>query len=598
MKTNFIYILQLSLKRMKSKIVLLYLLTLFLYANQTAIVRASQPNHYIETNRFNSSILGENAYVFNPDMNMKDIQTILDTIYNRQSTRKSEFNKNRYALFFQPGTYTLDVKVGYYMQVYGLGESPDDVKIIGAVRSKSMSKQGHVLTNFWRSIENLSIVPTIDSANIWGVSQAAPLRRIHVIGNLQLHDGGYASGGFLANSKVDGIVDAGQQQQWFTRNSEFESWKGGAWNMMFMGVPKTPIENWPVAPHTVIDKTPTVREKPYLVFKRNEFYLRIPKIKQNSVGFDFKNKSAKSSDLRLKDFYFVYPEKDNSQTINAALQKGKNLLFTPGIYSLDKCLNVTHPGTVVFGIGMATLQSINGNPILEVADVDGVILSGLMLDAGPISSETLLRVGTSDSQKNHEKNPTFLFDIYARVGGPFQGSTKSCIVINSNNVFVDHTWLWRADHGNGVAWDKNRSANGIIVNGNNVTVYGLFNEHFQEYQTLWNGNNGKVYFYQSEMPYDPPTVDSWKHNATNGFASYKVSDDVKSHEAWGVGVYCVFYNAPVIVDRAIETPQNLEKNIHHSFTFWLNGNKESIVKNIINNSGDSVNVKNRKATLK
>ncbi len=128
-------------------------------------------------------------------------------------------------------------------------------------------------------------------------------------------------------------------------------------------------------------------------------------------------------------------------------------------------------------------------------------------------------------------------------------------------------------------------------------IYGLFNEHFQEYQTLWNGNNGRVYFYQSEMPYDPPTADSWKHDGINGYASYKVADHVTSHEAWGIGIYNVFYNAPVIVDNAIETPAALENKMHHMIIFWLNGNKESIVKSIINGKGGSVSVSNRKSVM-
>jgi hypothetical protein len=164
-------------------------------------------------------------------------------------------------------------------------------------------------------------------------------------------------------------------------------------------------------------------------------------------------------------------------------------------------------------------------------------------------------------------------------------------------VCIDHVWLWRADHGIGVAWDKNECANGLIVNGNNVTIYGLFNEHFQEYQTLWNGEDGRVYFYQSEMPYDPPTFDAWKHGEINGYASYKVADDVKTHQAWGVGIYNVFYNAPVIVDQAIETPSTVEKNIHHKIIFWLSGNKESIVKSIINGKGGSASSSNRKQTM-
>ena len=195
-------------------------------------------------------------------------------------------------------------------------------------------------------------------------------------------------------------------------------------------------------------------------------------------------------------------------------------------------------------------------------------------------------------------NPVFLYDIFFRVGGPAEGSARTCMTINSSDVVVDHIWLWRADHGNGVGWDKNRAANGLIVNGDNVTIYGLFNEHFQEYQTLWNGNNGRVYFYQSEMPYDPPTVDAWKHDGIYGYASYKVADHVKSHEAWGIGIYNVFYDAPVIVDNAIETPAHLEDKIHNKIIFWLNGNKESVVKSIINGKGGPVNVTTRKATMK
>jgi hypothetical protein len=74
-----------------------------------------------------------------------------------------------------------------------------------------------------------------------------------------------------------------------------------------------------------------------------------------------------------------------------------------------------------------------------------------------------------------------------------------------------------------------------------------------------------------------------------------VSDKVKSHEAWGLGIYNVFYDAPVIVDNAIETPVSLEKNIHHTIIFWLNGNRESVVRSIINGNGGSIGVNNRKA---
>jgi len=585
---------------MKKRSVLLKFIVVFIVGIQFCIAQtlpSLQKNKVEKASIFNQSPFGENVYIFDPSMDMKVIQTLLDTIYNQQSGRKSEFSKKRYALFFKPGNYKLDVKVGFYMQVYGLGESPDDVVIEGAVRSLSTNKSKNVLTNFWRSAENLTVIPTVDSANIWGVSQAAPLRRIHIMGDLKLHDGGYASGGFLADSKIDGAILSGQQQQWFTRNAEMGNWQGGAWNMMFVGVKNAPNENWPEKPFTVINETPMIREKPYLVLDQKGYCLKVPELKEKSVGTSWENKLTHEKTIRLSEFYMANPTTDNAASLNIALQKGKNIMFTPGIYAIDKTLKVTHAGTIIVGLGLTTLQSTNGNPILELSDVDGISVCGLMFDAGLIESKTLLQVGETNSLKNHSNNPTFLYDVYFRVGGSMEGSTSSCMIINSNNVFVDHTWLWRADHGNGVGWDNNKSANGLTVNGNSVTIYGLFNEHFQEYQTLWNGNNGKVYFYQSEMPYDTPTIDAWKHDDKYGYASYKVSEKVKSHEAWGVGVYCVFYHAPVPVNDAIETPVELEQNFHHIVTFWLNGNKESSIKHILNNKGNGVNVSNRKATL-
>ena len=540
--------------------------------------------------------LGENVFVFNSKMDMKKVQNLIDSIYNKQSSKKSEFNENRFALLFKPGNYNLDIRVGYYMHIIGLGESPEDVVITGAVRSKSTNVRNHVLSNFWREAENLTVIPTIEPANVWGVSQAAALRRIYIKGDLQLHDGGYASGGFLADCRIDGTILSGSQQQWFSRNAALKEWEDGQWNIMFMGVSGAPPANWPEGPITTLETTPFVREKPYLIFKKGTFYIKIPDGKENSSGPGWLNGNKDEKAISLDEFYIV-KQGCPADSINSALRKGKNLLFTPGIYTLEKSINVTAPGTIIMGIGMPTLLPIQGNTIMEISDVDNVTLSGLIFEAGKTPSETLLQVGEPNCGNDHSDKPSFLFDVFFRVGGAMEGSAASCLTINSNNVFIDHTWLWRADHGNGVGWDKNRCATGLIVNGNHVTIYGLFNEHFQEYQTIWNGDHGRMYFYQSELPYDPPSVESWKHDSTKGFASYKVADSVKTHEAWGLGIYSFFRSTPVIEDNAIEVPQYLEKDIHHKFTFWLGGNKESKIVSVINGKGESVHESNRKSVM-
>ncbi len=546
--------------------------------------------------QYTNSMLGHRVFVFDSSMGMEEIQQLIDTLHVRQTDKNSEFTPKRYALLFKPGNYYLDIKVGYYMHVIGLGNSPEDVVIHGAVRS--VSRNGHMLTNFWRSAENLTIVPGENSTNTWGVSQASPLRRVYVKGNLNLTDKGYSSGGFMANCKIDGEVNSGSQQQWFSRNSEWRSWKGGVWNMMFLGVENAPEENWPDDPYTTIDFTPEIREKPYWLYTNDSFYLKVPALKQSSKGIDWNVNNEDDKLLPIDSFYVTNPNTDNSAILNKALEEGKNILFTPGIYSLNESLQVKRPGTVLIGMGMATLVPENGNKAIEVADVDGITIAGLLFDAAKIPSKTLVQIGEPGANQNHQQNPTFLFDLFFRVGGPHEGSALSCLEINSNNVYADHLWHWRADHGAGVGWNTNKCANGLIVNGNNVTIYGLFNEHFQEYQTLWEGENGRVYFYQSEMPYDPPAVEEWKHNGTYGYASYKVGDNVKMHQAWGLGIYNVFFDAPIIVDQAIETPTLLENSIYHKVIIWLNGTKGSKVKSIINGKGDEINSSNRKATMK
>lgn len=543
---------------------------------------------------YHDKLWGVNTFVFDPSMDMGKIQTLIDSIHSGLIFPEGEFSKQRYAYLFKPGVYHLDVKVGYYTHVIGLGQSPADVTIVGSVRSNSHDGT-HVLCNFWRSAENLTIQPTSpDTTNTWAASQASPLRKVHVKGNLQLFEGA-SSGGFMADCKVDGTVVSGSQQQFFSRNCEFGNWDGGVWNMVYVGVEGSPQENWPLKPVTVVDKTPEVKEKPYWVYKKGKYYLKVPSVKRNSRGVS--DESLKEKMIPIDRFYIVQPGA-SSQSINNALSKGKHILFSPGIYHLDSPIKVTRPNAIVMGIGLASLVPTHGNMVIEVADEPGITISSLMIDASLPASDVLMMVGGLGANKNHASNPIYLYDTFFRVGGPHQGITNQCLVINSNNVIVDHAWLWRADHGNGVAWDKNKAANGLVVNGNQVTVYALFNEHFQEYQTIWNGEQGRVYMYQSEMPYDPTAPELWKHGNTYGYASYKVADDVKTHHAWGVGIYNVFFDAPIIVDQAIETPVAIEDSIYHKVIFWLNGNKESVVKSIINGKGGQVDHENRKQTMK
>jgi hypothetical protein len=548
---------------------------------------------------------GPNVIIFDPSMSAADIQSKVDKVSAAQNAPTpqtpvgfgygAEFSTSRYALLWKPGQYTADVKVGFYMHVLGLGHSPDDVTITGAVRSKAdwrTDDPGNALLNFWRGAENLAVVPTLaadSKTNVWAVSQATHLRRIHIKGSLALSDGGWSSGGYIADSKIDVQISSGTQQQFFTRNTDLTSWKGGAWNMVFVGDGQPPTGSWPASPYTIIDATPVIREKPFLfIEKSGAYYVMVPAPKRGSHGPSWYSAAAPGYSVPIDQFYMAAPNVDTAATINAALGQGKNLLFTPGIYHLSESIRVTRPDTVVLGLGLPTLIPDKGTSALTIGDVDGVTIAGVVFDAGVTRSATLLQVGDPGSAASHASDPSALFDVHCRVGGPEPGTAGSCVTIHSNDVIIDHIWLWRSDDGAGVGWDANKSDNGLIVNGDRVTGYGLFVEHFQQYQTMWNGDDGAAYFYQSEMPYDPPGQSSWKHGNVNGYASYKVADTVKTHDARGLGVYCVFDNS-IVADNAVETPTVAGVAMQHIVTLRFGGGGGSGIKHIINGTGGAVN---------
>jgi hypothetical protein len=531
---------------------------------------------------------GPNVLIFNPSMPAAAIQSQIDKVYAIQ--QKNEFGPQRNAFIFMPGDYKVNVPIGFYTQVLGVGASPDKVHITGNVHADASAPSNNATTTFWRAAEGFSVTPAGGTMQ-WAVSQAVPLRRMHILGDIVLHQkGGWASGGWMSDALVDGNVGAGPQQQWISRNSEWGSWTGANWNMVFLGVPHPPSGEWPEPPYTKIALTPIVREKPFLeVDASGNYSVRIPSLRTNSSGITWHAGSTPGRSLPISQFYIARPGADTAATINAQLAKGKDLLFTPGIYQLEDAIHLTRPNTVVLGLGFATLKPIKGTAAMTTADVDGLIIAGLLFDAGATTSPVLLEVGPTGSKASHARNPISLHDVFFRVGGAGVGRVVINLKINSNDTIVDHTWIWRADHGSGVGWISNVSANGMVVNGNNVTVYGLFVEHHQEFQVLWNGNGGRTYFYQSEIPYDPPTQASYTSaHGTNGWASYKVADNVTSHEAWGMGIYSVFRHPGVVLSRAIEVPRKPSVKFHDMITVCLGNNGE--ISNVINNTGGATSV--------
>ncbi len=527
--------------------------------------------------------LGPNVKVFDPSMSSGTIQGQLDSVFSQQES--NQFGSQRYALLFKPGSYNVNANIGFYTSIAGLGKNPDDVNINGSVRVDAGWFGGNATQNFWRSAENMSVTPT-GGYDQWAVAQAAPFRRMHIRGDLDLAPTGYgwASGGYIADSKIDGTVSPYSQQQWLTRDSQIGGWGNAVWNMVFSGVTGAPAQSFPDPPYTVVPNSPVTREKPYLyVDGNNNYNVFVPSLRTNSQGTTWSGGSTPGTSIPLSQFYVAHPG-DSAATINAALASGLHLLFTPGIYHVNQTINVTRADTVVLGLGYATIVPDNGVTAMSAADVNGVKIAGLLFDAGTTNSPSLLQVGPSGSSASHASDPASIQDVFFRIGGAGAGKATNSLTVNSNNTIIDHIWAWRADHGSGVGWTTNTADNGLTVNGNDVMAYGLFVEHFQKYNVVWNGNGGRTIFFQNELPYDPPNQAAWMNGSTKGYAAYKVADGVTTHEAWGMGSYCYFNVDPTIVAaRGFEAPDKSGVRFHDLLTVSLGGNGS--ITNVINTTG-------------
>ena len=550
--------------------------------------------------------LGANVKVFDPSMSTEHIQSVVDAVAAEQVP--NQFGRQRYALLFKPGVYgtpehPLRFQVGYYTEVAGLGRTPDDVTINGAVNVYNQCDAGGciALDNFWRSMSNLRINAAggegcQTATEFWAVSQAAPLRRVDVQGTTSLMDyctagPQYASGGFIADSAFSKSVVNGSQQQFYTRDSALHGWSNAVWNQVFSGVTGAPAQSFPDPAYTTLAATPASREKPYLYVDGHGAYrVLVPDARRASSGPSWEKGPTPGRSLALSSFYVARPG-DSVATINAALSRGKNLLLTPGVYDVPRTIKVKRAHTVVLGLGLATLVPTRGNVALGVADVRGVDVAGLTVDAGARQSPVLMRIGTR--HPGHGRNrpaaadPTALQDVFFRIGGPHPGRARVSLEVNSDHTVLDDIWAWRADHGAGVGWTRNTAATGVVVNGDDVTATGLFVEHYQKYDTIWRGERGRTVFYQNEMPYDAPNQAAWRHDGENGYAAYKVAGSVRHHEAWGLGSYIYTNVDPTLhATNAFEVPTRPGVRLHDLSTVSLN--KAGTIDHVIDGLGAPV----------
>jgi hypothetical protein len=569
---------------------------------------------------------GPNVLIFDPSMPISQIQTSVDAVASQQIS--NQFGSQRFALLFKPGIYgtsatPLNFQVGYYTTVAGLGLVPGDVVINGSINVYNQCDANNfcvALNNFWRSLSNLTInvnnQKACTGAEFWAVSQAAPMRRVQVNGFATLMDfctsPSFASGGFIADSQFTGsTIVNGSQQQWLVRNSALDGWTNGVWNQVFSGAVGAPAECFPSqacgGPYTTLATSPVTREAPFLyVDLSGHWNVFVPDVRRDSSGVSWGSGPGPGRSVPIDQFMIARPS-DGDKAINNALSRGQNVILTPGVYSIDKTIKVKREDTIVLGLGVPTLVPSNGGVAMSVKDAGGVDLAGLLFDAGPINSPVLLQVGGKTGDGDDEdnsgpphasstSNPIALHDVFFRIGGATPGKATTSLIVDSDHTLLDDLWVWRADHGNGVGWTANTADTGVVVNGDDVTAYGLFVEHFQKFEVIWNGNNGTVVFFQNEMPYDPPSQATWMEApGVNGWAAFKVANSVRKFSGIGMGSYSFFNQGiDIFAAHAFEVPTSLPAgSLHDLLTVFLDPTHgRGGILHVVNDTGGSSTISN------
>jgi hypothetical protein len=573
----------------------------------------------------NVAVFGPNVCVFNATMSQTAIQHDLDSIATQQVPVDSQFNSQRYAVLFQPGTYgssdhPLVFQVGYYTQVAGLGAMPQDTVINGAIDvfnnlCTAGTQDCNSDDNFWRSLSNLTLTVTLPSsppdyappvvdpftkfctntAEMWSASQAAPIRRAIINGSVVFQDycanHNFASGGFIADSQVSGNLNFFGNQQYLVRNSAIGGAVGcpnGLWNMVYSGVQGAPdpVFTGQCQQNTVLSASPVTQEEPFLYTDSGGNYnVFVPAVQHASSGPSWSGGQEAGTTVPLSKFFVASPATPTA-AITAALALGKDLILTPGVYNLNQPIVVSRPGTVVLGLGLATLVPQRGNAAMVVTPNRGVKLSGIIVDAGPVNSPVLVSVGLP-GLGGSSADPDVIQDVYFRVGGAETTPTSASVSLldNASNSIIDNVWAWRADHGNAVGWTTNTGNTGLVVTGSDVTAYGLAVEHYQKNEVIWSGQGGTEIFFQNELPYDPPSQSAWMASPNqNGYPAFLVSPNVKTFQSYGMGSYVVFIQTSATLHdaEAFQAPKTPGVQFHNSFGVWIagSGGLDSIVNGV------------------
>ncbi len=559
------------------------------------------PVSTIPTNPF-----GSNVTIFNAS---ESVATINAALSAPSTPAAHEF-------FFLPGTYgdaaatpatattsnTIDAQVASGAVVAGLGASPCDVVINGNL---GIYNDGLAIRP--SQLENLTINPIEagDPADTmtWSTSQEATWRRVNLLGNLLeaalpystglcltacapfpgsgINASGAVENGFeIANSDITGdVIDTDAQNtpgasgldgnsDPYIQGSYIGGAQGFGTDTMFAGdtgnVPATDfgpaVGAQPAGSNVDVPDLPVVRESPFVYYKDGQFDVFDPAVQFDRQGYDWRLHSGTS--LPLSDFYLANATTDTATTINAVLASGRDVVLEPGAYSIASPLTVPKPDEVILGLGEATVTAAANTATIVVNDAaTGTILAGFsangqgfnpVTNPGPYAPNQI-EIGNTPNAAGQRQDPTSLNDI-----STISNSTTDEL-IDQNYVLQNQAEVQSNNNsGNGyttVNWPAESSSDyGVVVNGNHVTMEGIWLEHFKMTEATWNGNRGQVIFLENELPLTIPYSAAgvqpsfWMQSSSfDGYPSLAVAPSVRSFtltgfQSWsrfGSGCYCL-----------------------------------------------------------
>ena len=542
-----------------------------------------------------------NAIIFDPagswsvtDSNFKttrgtNLKAKLDDIYNtmqhKTDSTSGEFSQNRFALMFKPGQYNLSFQMGYYTHVQGLAVNKEGVIFNGTINVPPAPPAGY-LDNFDRALYNLTIDPPGEATQVFGTSQASPIRRVKCTGNFALAERfqdqeQFSSGGFMSDCFISGTMDMYSQQQFYVQDSSAKTFKGGAWNFLLMGV--SVVEYF----SDVSFPAPNVCKKGLrlLTTMDSPGVSQMPMIVQEDGGFKVQNR-----DVLSDRFVFVHPAV-SVDNINQSIINGYDIVFCPGIYSYPSSIIISRNNTTLIGTGYATIYVTGSEPGILIKDgIHGTRIAHLLMEAGTNNPPALIQVGETPKSSGEAANPTILYDIFGRCGPVHAARCEAMIVLNQNNSIVQHAWLWRADHSSlereGLGLVNARSNYGIVVNGNDCSTYGLFSEHHLKECVLWNGDNGNMFFLQCELAYEAAQETGWNYPGlrVTGSHFYGTNLGVYSFFATSKGATASFpaVTSGIVIDANVVSTARIDS----ACTLFLNKNAGGgKINNVINATG-------------